>query len=134
MNLNEAYYYLYYIIYKFWSKNYSPLLSNSFKADVCMMALKIWFLISIYSYLSIFMGKKIKVSITEPLGLIPVILIIGSTLYFFTFSNKRNLYFEKFDKMPKRKNQIGRIIVWSIVIFICVNFILSVNIMKSIFG
>lgn len=132
--MKQAYYYLYYTIFKAWSKNHNPLLSNSFRADVSVMALKIWLVGSFYAYLSIIMGTKISIKITEPISVIPFILAIASTLYFFTFSEKWKPYFEKFDKWPKRKNTIGGIIVWIVVILVFLNLIIAVNLMKKLLG
>ncbi|KAA5536817.1 hypothetical protein F0919_03865 [Taibaiella lutea] len=129
--MKKAYYYLYYKICKAFSKDDHPLFSVGFRADVVVMALKIWTAISLYSYLSILLGYRIKLSITEPLGLIPIALALGSTLYFFTFSNKWKPYFEEFEKLPKRKNLIGGIIVWGVAILSFINFIISVNLMKN---
>jgi hypothetical protein len=133
--MKRAYYYLYYTIYKAWSKNYNPLLSNNFKADVCIMALKIWFLGVIDTYLSIILSfDSTDISITSPKVIVSLILVIGSTLYFFTFSDKWKPYFEEFEKLPKRKTLIGAIIVWSIVVFIFINLIFSVELMKRLNG
>ena len=128
--IKRRYYYFYYTIYKAWGKDPHLLFSTRFRADLVIGAVKIWTVISLFSYLSIFLGYRIKLSITEPLGLIPLLLVLGSTLYFFTFSNKWKSYFKEFDKLPKRKNQIGRIIVWGIVIFSFINLIFSVSLMK----
>ena len=105
-----------------------------FRASLAIIALGIWFYISIYSYLSIFLDRKISLSITEPLGFIPCIVILSSSIYFFNSPNKWKPYFEEFDKWPKSKNLVGGIIVWSIITLIIVNFIFSVNLMKNLIG
>lgn len=135
MSIKEAYYYLYYKIYKTWSKNYNPLLSNNFKADISLMALKIWFLGTIGMYVSIILNIDLsQLSMTSPFVILSLLLALGSTLYFFTFSDKWKPYFEEFEKWPKRKNSVGGIIVWSIVIFIFLNFIISVELSKKLNG
>ena len=127
------YYYLYYTIYKAWSKNYNPLLSNNFKADISLMAIKIWLLGVLDTYLSILLNRDtMDISITNPKVIIALALVIGSTLYFFTFSDRWKSYFEEFEKLPKRKNLIGGIIVWSIVIFIFINVFISVELSKKL--
>lgn len=127
--MKRAYYYLYYTIYKAWSKNYNPLLSNNFRADISLMAIKTWFVISIFAYLSLMIGTKIRISAL--LGIVIGVLVIGSTLYFFTFSDKWKPYFEEFEKLSKQKKQVGGIIIWSVIILTFVNFIVAVNLMKS---
>ncbi|MEZ5045778.1 MAG: hypothetical protein R2831_02185 [Chitinophagaceae bacterium] len=120
--IKRAYYYFYYKIYKAWSRNYNPLLSNNFKADVSLMAIKIWLLGTIDNYLAFILNKDTKdITFFNPKIIIALILVIGSTFYFFTFSNKWKPYFDEFEKLPKRKNLIGGIIVWSIVVFVLFN-------------
>jgi hypothetical protein len=132
--IKRAYYYFYYRIYKTFNKDDHPLFSVGFRADIVIMAVKGWTAIALYAYLSILLGYRIELSITEPLGLIPFVLAVGSTLYFLTFSNKWKPYFEEFEKLPKRKNLIGGIIVWGMVILSFINFIISVNLMKNSLG
>jgi membrane protease YdiL (CAAX protease family) len=133
--MRRAYYFFYYIIYKTWSKNYNPLVSNDFRTDICMIALNIWALGVIGVYLSILLGIKLpRLSIAQPIVFIPLFLAIGSVLYFFTFSNKWKPYFKEFEEWPKRKRIIGGIIVWMIVIFIFINVFISVEMMRKING
>ena len=133
--IKKGYYYLYYTFYKAWSKNYNPVLSNNFKADICIIALKIWFLGVIDTYLSVILKLDSKsISITSPKVIIALILVIGSTLFFLTFSDKWKPYFEEFEKWSKRKRLIGSIIAWAIVVFIFINVIFSVELMKKLNG
>ncbi|WP_131535589.1 hypothetical protein [Pedobacter nototheniae] len=132
MKIKEAYYYFYYTIYKAWSKNYNPLLTNRFKADICITVLQIWMIIALYAYMSIFLGVRIELSIGQPLGFIPFLLAFCTTLYFFTFSNKWKSSFEEFEKWPKKKKRIGSLIVWCVVIFILFNLVFSVKLMNEI--
>lgn len=133
MTIKEAYYYLYYRLYKAWRKNYNPLLSADFRTDISIIAIKIWFLGLVGIYLSILLGVKLpRLSLTSPMVFIPFALAVGSTLYFFTFSNRWKPYFEKFEKWPKRKNRIGGIIVWGIIILLFINLLVSVELMKKL--
>lgn len=132
MKIREAYYYIYYTIYKAWSKNYNPFISNDFKADICLIALKMWIFMIINAYVSVILDIKSKLSFTDLRGIIPVVVAIGTTLYFFTFSNEWKPYFKVFDNWPKRKKQTRSIIVWCLVIFIFINLIFSVELMKNL--
>ncbi|MCS4300660.1 hypothetical protein [Chryseobacterium sp. BIGb0232] len=134
--MKKAYYYFFYKLYKIMlqiSYPFGDFFSN-FRAGLVIIALEIWLCISIYGYLSIFLGRKISLSITEPSGFIPYAIIVSSNIYFFSSPNKWKSYFEEFEKLPKRKNLIGGIIVWSIIVLIIFNFIFSVNLMKSMIG
>jgi hypothetical protein len=98
-----------------------------------MIAIKIWLLGDIDTYLAIALNHDAKnVSIVSPKAIFALILVICSTLYFCTFSNKWKPYFEEFERWPKRKRVIGNIIVWSIVILIFANVFISVELAKSI--
>jgi len=132
--IKKAYYYLFYKLYKFWDHVSVPKFWSDWKASFTIDVLEIWFYISIYSYVSIFLDRKISLSITEPSGFIPYIIIFGFNIYFFNSPSKWKPYFEEFEKWPKRRNLIGGIIVWSLIALIIINFIFSVNLMKSIFG
>ncbi|KPE48970.1 hypothetical protein [Chryseobacterium indologenes] len=131
MKIKEAYYYLFYKLYK-WYESGPFVWYSDWKAGISIIALEIWTCVSIYSYLSIFLNRKISLSITEPSGFIPYIIILSTNLYFFSSSHKWKLYFEEFEKWPKRKNLISGIIVWSIIALIIFNFIFSINLMKSL--
>lgn len=132
VTMKRAYYYLYYTLYKAWRKDYNPLLSADFRADVSLMAIKTWTILSLFAYSSLLMNTKIE--ITVMMGIVIGTLVIGSTLYFFTFSDKWKLYFEEFEKMSKRKNLTGRLLTWGVVIFTFINLIISINLMKDSLG
>lgn len=133
MIIKKVYYFIYYTIYKLWNRDYNPLLSNDFKTDISIIALKIWFLGVIDTYISILLNHDTTdISIVSPKVIISLVIAIISTLYFFTFSDKWKLYFREFEQWPKRKNQIGRILVWCIIVFIFINMIISVEIAKRL--
>lgn len=127
--IKQAYYYFFYKIYKvmLWTSAPFGNFFSDFRASLVIIALEIWFCITIYSYLSIFIGEKISVSITEPSGFIPYVVIVGLNIYFFNSSYKWKPYFEEFENWSKRKNLIGSIIVWSIILFIIINFFASIH-------
>ncbi|MCK0202759.1 hypothetical protein MWN41_06970, partial [Ornithobacterium rhinotracheale] len=55
----------------------------------------------------------------------PLIFIFALNYLLFVHSDKWKEYNAEFDKLPKKKNIIGGIIVWTIVIFIIANFFIS---------
>jgi len=130
--IKRGYYFFYYIIYRTWNKDPHLLFSDSFRTDIIILATKMWFVLSLYAYLSIYLGIKIELSITNLFGFIPILLVLFTTLYFFTFSNKKKYYFKEFDKLSKRKRKIGSIVVWSVIVFIFINMFLSVELMKRL--
>jgi len=132
--IKRGYYFFYYAIYRTWNKDPHILFSDSFRTDIIILATKIWSVISMYAYLSIFFGIKIELSITNLFGFVPLLLVLITTLYFFIFSDKWKSYFKEFDKLPERKRQIGSIIVWSLIVFIFINLFISVELMKKFNG
>jgi membrane protease YdiL (CAAX protease family) len=134
MTIKKAYYYLYYKIYKMWDKVENPFLSTNLRADISMIFIMIWFIVSLFAYLSIMLGRRIELDLTKPIGLILAILVLGLTLYFFTFSTKKKDYFIEFEQWPVKKNRLGGLIVVCIVIFILVNLFVSIDLMKKLNG
>lgn len=132
--IKKTYYYFFYKLYKFWDYFSYPKFATDWKAGFSISVIEIWFCITIYSYLSIFLDRKVSLSITEPSGFIPYILILTFNIYMFNSPIKWKSYFEEFEKFSKRKNRIGGIVVWGIIILLIVNFVFSVNLMKNIIG
>jgi len=129
--IKKGYYFFYYTIYRTWNKDPHILFSDSFRTDIIILATKMWFLGIIDTYLCIILNKSATDIISSPKVSIAFILVLFTTLYFFTFSDKKKSYFKKFDKLSKRKKQIGSVIVWSIVVFIFINLFISVELMKK---
>lgn len=130
MTFKETYYYTFYKFYKLWEKVDNILLSNSFRAEVSMMAVKIWLFIVIYAYGCALFRIKPDISIRKPMGYIPIILVLLSTHYFFSKKAKWESYFKEFEKWPKNRNRIGGVLVWSVVVFIFVNVFVSVIVLR----
>jgi hypothetical protein len=127
MNLKKAYYYLFYKLYKFWNKNENILLSSNFRAEISIIAIKLWIVFALYGYGFALFKLKPSISITNPIGFVPIILVLGTTLYFFTFSEKWKHYFEEFEQWPREKNAKGGLIVWSLIGFIFINVLITFN-------
>jgi hypothetical protein len=134
MTIKKTYYYLYYKIYKMWDKIENPFLSTSLRTDISIIFIMAWFIVTLFAYLSIILGSRIELDITNPIGLISAIFILGLTLYFFTFSTKKKDYFAEFEQWPLKKNRFGGVIVLCIVIFILINLFVSIDMMKKFKG
>uniref|UniRef100_UPI0039A64160 hypothetical protein n=1 Tax=Ornithobacterium rhinotracheale TaxID=28251 RepID=UPI0039A64160 len=120
----KVYYYLFYKLYKFWETAPARFWSDS-KAWVSINALEIWILFSIFNYYSIIRNEKIDIEFTNPIIILPLIFIFALNYLLFVHSDKWKVYNAEFDKLPKKKNIIGGIIIWTIVIFIIANFFIS---------
>jgi hypothetical protein len=133
MTFKKAYYYFHYKIYKFFSKRENIFLSDGFRAEISLMAIKLWLVFPIYAYFGLLQEKRPTISILQPTVFLPMIVIFSSTLYFFTFSSKWKIYHEEFDKWPKNKNIKGGILVLGIIALIVVNAFLSIYLLDKKF-
>ncbi len=59
------------------------------------------------------------------------IVVIGLNYFLFLHTNKWKEYNAEFDKLPKKKNIIGGIIVWIIIIMIIANIFISGHLMQK---
>lgn len=131
----RVYYYLFYKLYKFWDKISIPRFWTDFKAGVSIIALEIWILFSIFNSYSIIKNEKIDIEFTNPIIILPLIFIFILNYLCFVHSDKWKEYNEEFDKLPRKKNIIGGIIVWTIIILITVGFWTSAYLVqKNVLG
>lgn len=131
LNMKRAYYYFFYKIYKsieytseamggkFWSKG---------KAGISVVVLELWLLFSILNYYDIINNSKQKLDLTSPVIFIPLlIIIILNYVIFDHYDSVWEKYKKEFDILSKRKNIIGGIIVWAVILLITVNFFVSTH-------
>ncbi|PZR20478.1 MAG: hypothetical protein DI535_29895 [Citrobacter freundii] len=132
--IKKIYYYFFYIFYKS-AKAVSSWLPYDFVAGVIMGTLELWILFSFLSYYNIINNinptlDPNKITYIVVAGII-VFVINGIT--FIHYDNIWKEYNKKFDELPKKKNIIGGIIVWTIVIIIFANLFLSTEYMLKKF-
>ena len=130
--LKKGYFYLYYVLFKAWSRDKNPMFSNNFQADICLIFLKACISFSLFNYIEIIFDIKFNLSPIAPMGFIVFILSVGSTVYFFNFSNHYKSYMNEFENWPKKRHRIGATFVLFIVLFIVLNLIFSVELLKNI--
>jgi len=124
MSLKQAYYYLFYKLYKIAMHGAIKSLS-SFYAEVGIMALEIWFFMSLFNYYSIFFNRYATIELKSIKGIAPLIIILVVNYFIFDYKNKWKKYVTEFDTWPKKRNKIGGIIVFSVIILIVANLIFS---------
>ena len=136
MNLiKKTYYYFFYKLYKFWGWISYPKFWSYWKAGVSIVVLELWGMLMIINYYYIFNNGSSK-DVTKSMIIIPSLIII--ILNYIAFDHYYNIwknYKEEFDQLPNRKNIIGGIIVWVIILFIVINFFISTfHLHKMTFG
>lgn len=127
-----SYYYCFYKFFKFWEYVSTPKFWSDWKAGISLMALEIWFLLSILVYYSVITKDAKILTITNPIIFIPFILILLLKYYCFIYSNKWREYIKHFDGLEKRKNIICSWIVLLLTLLIISNLIYSFYLMNQI--
>jgi len=126
----KAYYYFFYRIYLFWENGPMRFWSH-FKTGLTIIFLEIWLVLSLFIYYNVFIDRYFRLDKT--LFLIISTIIIAVNVYFFNSSTDKWIFYkESFDKISARKNLIGGIIVWSIIILIIINLIFAFYIMGKV--
>lgn len=133
--LKKMYYYFFYKIYC--SIEYTSELSggkflSAFKASLVMIALEIWILISLGAYYAFSTKTAVELSISQPIVIIPLVIIVGFNYFTFDYTDIWKNYNKEFEKLPKKKNQIGGWIVFDFVLFVISNLIFSFYLMSQI--
>jgi len=128
----RAYYYLFYKFYKFWEKVSIPRFWSEWKASLSIIVTQIWLMISLFVYYKVFIDRYYQLN-ESLLFTIGFILFIINYLAFHQ-KDKWKTIVEEFDNLSKKKNTIGSIIVWSLVILIIVIIIFSFYLMNKIDG
>jgi len=131
----KAYYYLFYKLYKFWEFVSIPRFWSDFKAIVSIVALEVWLLFSIINTYSIVENNKFNIEFSNALILVPFCSIIILNYTVFIHTDKWKEYNAEFDQLSRRKNIIGGIIVWAIILSIIVSVFTSAYLLqKNVLG
>ncbi|WP_284462187.1 hypothetical protein [Chryseobacterium sp.] len=133
INIKKTYYYFFYKIYK--SIEYTSTLVGGnfltdFKTGLVILTLELWFLGSFLNYYSIIYDIKLNITAKSPILLIPLFLICILNYFSFIHTDIWKKYNNEFDNLPISKNKKGSFIVWSIVIFIVLNFFISAYLLQ----
>ncbi len=127
--MKKAYYYFFYKLYKvmLWTSSPFENFFSKFRASLALIALELWIIFTIRNYYHITSNINPKLSSNLLLYLIAIFIIVFNYISFDYYNNIWEKYKDEFDELPKRKNMIGGIIVWGIILFITVNFLVSIH-------
>lgn len=100
---------------------------SKFRASLALIALELWIIFTIRNYYHIVSNINPKLSSNLLLYVIAILIIASNyiTLDYYDYIWKK--YKDEFDQLPEKKNIIGGIIVWGIILFITVNFLASIH-------
>ncbi|MCS4300661.1 hypothetical protein [Chryseobacterium sp. BIGb0232] len=127
--MKKAYYYFFYKLYKImlWTSSPFENFFSKFRASLALIALELWIIFTIRNYYHIVSNNNPKLSSNLPLYVIAILIIASNYISIDYYNNIWEKYKDEFDKLPKKKNIVGGIIVWGIILFITVNFFVSIH-------
>ena len=122
MKLLKAYQYLFYKLYRFYETSMYSKWWSEWKAYVSMLALSIWFYLALETSYYYYFDIPVSYSDTDTYL---SILVFGSIIavinwLLFEHQDKWKNIVSEFDKLPKKNNRIGGVVVWAIIISIIV--------------
>ena len=120
----KAYQYFFYKTYKSIKSNSIPNLWSQWRAIAFMIILEIFLINSIVVYFHYFTGieKDVTGGGIQPSSLIMLFLLAGFNYYTFDHKNKWKNIVKKYDSLPKRKVDIGGILVALITLAIIASY------------
>jgi uncharacterized membrane protein YidH (DUF202 family) len=126
--IKRAYYYFFYKIHKamIWTSSPFGDFLSWFRAGLAIIALEFWIVFTVQNYYHIINNINPKSSSDLLLYFVGFIIIIFNYITL-DRNNVWKHYNLEFDNLPKKKNLIGGIIVWSIIAFITINFFVSIH-------
>lgn len=123
------YYYFFYKIYCFW-ENAPIKFWSHFKTGLTIIFLEIWLVLSLFIYYNIFIDRYFNLD--KNLFIFLTLFLIALNFLMFSLSDKWKIYNKEFEQLPKKKNIIGGIIVWSIIILIIINLVFAFYLMNQV--
>lgn len=128
-SIKRAYYYLFYKLYKFSEAAPSRWLS-AFKAGAVVVVLEVCLFLSMMNYYNVFINRNFELN--ETYAIIIVLIIASFNYYTFAHTDAWKKYAKQFNQLPKRTNFIGSMIVFSIVLVVIANLIISFYLMSQV--
>lgn len=129
MLLKKAYYYFYYQLYK--STNPSSIFPRSFRTSLYLDVLFIFIGLSSLNIYGTFIEPGFNIGDGRWCIILYIAIICVPNYFIFEHKVQWKEIVNEFDKLPKKTNQIGRFIVWSIVALIIASLIFSVYLMDQ---
>lgn len=125
------YYYLFYKLYKF-SEAAPSRWWSEWKASLSIDVLELFICLTGIVYYSVFTKKGIDFGNGKLFIFILGLFICLPNYFIFHHGDQWKDYVKEFDQWPKRKNRIGGVIIWSVIILIIANLIFSFYLMSQI--
>jgi hypothetical protein len=105
---------------------------SDWKAGIVIIALETWLLLSLIIYYNVFIDRYFNLTATSPVIILSSIAILLGNYFAFVHTDEWKAYVKEFDALPKKKNQIGSLIVFAIVVLVIANLVFSFYLMSQI--
>jgi hypothetical protein len=125
MKAKEIYKYLFYFFYEVVDRAAEKSTLSRMKAVACIDVLELFFCLSAISYYELYTYEKIPPSTEKRLYWFLGAGILAINYFSFQHRDRGDVILREFKKWPKKKKQLGNIIVGVIVMLVLANFILS---------
>ena len=119
------YHYFYYKLYKFSEAAPSKWLSD-WKAELVLDILILLVIVPLAVYYTLYTGNIINFKNEKLIVALYFILVSGSNFLIFHSKDQWKSIVTEFDKLPKKRNRLGGIIVGVVILFVIVNLIMCV--------
>ncbi len=129
--VKKAYYYLFYKLFK-WYECGPSIWWSDWKAVLSIDVLCIFIGISIVTYYTIFIDRYFRVGDGKFFLMVYIFLIATPNYFIFNHRNRWKYIVKEFEKLPKRKNEIGGWIVLVIILLIITNMVYAFFLMSQI--
>ena len=106
-----AYDYVFYRLYRLAENSPSKLWPSEFKAYVTLSVIEVWFLLSIYLYLTHDNDHWNSHGTVAVVAIVCVIFIGNYLIY--EWKNRWKRLVKKFESWPNQRNRLGDLLVWS---------------------
>lgn len=126
--MKTIYYYVFYTLYNFWEFVSAPKIWSDAKATLTISIIELFIVYTLIIYYKLFINRTSHLGEGLTLIVLSLIFVVGPNVFLFIYSDKWKDKIKEFDCWPEKKNEVGRIIVWSSIIFIIINFIVACNI------
>ena len=131
MTLKKAYCYLFYQFYRAFET--SPVKrASEWKASLCITVLIGFLVLAFGGYYTICTKRNIFPGNPLPIAIAIIAVVYGLNYYLFCHNDAWKEYVREFNKWPKRKNNIGRVIARLVIFLIIANLIFMFYLMSQV--
>ena len=129
--MRNAYFYLFYKLYKFSEAAPSKWLSD-WKASLVIDILWYCIAFSSFFYYKIYLNRYAQLT-KNNIDIFLLVIVVGVPNYFiFNHKDSWRHYNKKFDKLSKSQNRLGSLVVFTVVLLIVVNLLYSFFLLSKI--